>query len=398
MQRQSLCFNQRILSQCSGARTVMGERYAFTAEWYDINASMIKRYQLLFYSADNTVEMFDIKNRRLFLKRSKCERVKLNDLYIGAIVNIHSRQLTIVDFGDEFTTKKLSSIKEKTFGLIKPDCVPSKMGEIIDRIISEGFIICQLKMVQLSSKEAAEFYQEHRGKSFYEKLVDFMASGPVVVFELTGDNAVTRWRELMGPTDSSVARQEAPHTIRAQFGTDVTRDAVHGSDSQEAAKREYDFFFGSKASNLRKNTDRIFQNCTLGLIKPHAVLDGQAGKIITAIRNAGFNISALQLYNMEKANTEELYEVYKGVVAEYSSMVEELTSGPCIALEITGDGAHSLFRELVGPHDPEIARHLRPDTLRAQFGVNKVKNALHCSDLLEDGPLEVEYFFKIMDS
>ena len=373
----------------------MDERYAFIAEWYDINASLIRRYQLLFYPGDNTVEMFDIKNRRLFLKRSKAEHVKLQDLYIGAIVNIHSRQLTIVDFGDEFTTKKLSSSKEKTFGLIKPDCVP-KMGEIFDRIISEGFIICQLKMVQLSSKEAAEFYAEHQGKPFFERLVDFVASGPSVAFELTGDNAISRWRELMGPTDSSVARQEAPHTIRAQFGTDVTRDAVHGSDSQAAAKREADFFFGPKKS-LRKNTASC-RNCTLGIIKPHAVMDGLTGKIISAIVNSGFQISAFQLHYMEKANAEEFYEVYKGVVTEYSSMVEELISGPCVALEITGENAHTAFREFIGPHDPEIARHLRPHTLRAQFGVNKIKNAVHCSDLPEDGPLEVEYFFKILDS
>lgn len=374
----------------------MEERYAFIAEWYDINAALIKKYQVLFYPADTSVEMFDIKNRRLFLKRSKCENVKLRDLYIGGIINIHSRQLTLVEFGDEFTTKKLSSTKEKTFGLIKPDCI-SKMGEIFSRIISEGFIFCQLRMVQLSSKDAAEFYQEHSRKPFYERLVDFMTSGPVVAFEMTGDNAVSRWRELMGPTDSTVARQEAPHTIRAQFGADITRDAVHGSDSLEAAKRESDFFFGPKASRLRKNTASC-QNCTLGIIKPHAVLDGQAGKILASIANAGFNISAIQLHNMEKANTEELYEVYKGVVADYTSMVEELMSGPCIAFEISGENVHALFREFVGPHDPEIARHLRPNTLRAQFGVNKIKNAVHCSDLPEDGPLEVEYFFKILDS
>ena len=377
---------------------MMDERYAFIAEWYDINASLIRRYQVLFYPADNTVEMFDIKNKRLFLKRSKSEHVKLRDLYIGAIVNIHSRQLTIVDFGDEFTTKKLGSAKEKTLGLIKPDCVP-KMGEIFDQITSNRFLICQLKMIQLSPNEAAEFYEEHRGKPFFERLVDFLSRAPVVAFELTGENAISRWREMMGPTDSAVARQEAPHTLRAQFGTDQTHNACHGSDSLSSSKREAEFFLGPKTSALRKNTATC-KNCTLGIIKPHAVMEGLAGKIITEIANSGLGlqISALQLHYMEKANTEEFYEVYKGVVAEYSSMVEELVSGPCIALEITGENAHASFREFVGPVDPEIARHLRPHTLRAKFGQNKIKNALHCSDLPEDGTLEVEYFFKILDS
>ena len=372
----------------------MDERYAFIAEWYDPNASLIRRYQLLFYPGDSSVEMFDIKNRRLFLKRSKCEHLNLKNLFIGAIVNIHSRQLTIIDYGDEFTTKKLKEKKEKTLGIIKPDCL-SKLGDIFDRVMSERFIICQAKMVQLSPKEAGEFYVEHEGKPFYERLINFMTSGPIVAFEITGEEAVTKWREIIGPTDSAVARQDAPRSIRAQFGTDTTRNACHGSDSPESSKREIEFFFGPKSR--RKNTAR-FGDCTLGIIKPHAVMDGLTGKIIKEITAAGLQVTALQLHYMEKANADEFYEVYKGVVAEYNSMVEELTSGPCIAMEISGSNAHATFRELVGPVDPEIARHLRPHTLRAKFGQDKLRNAIHCTDLPDDNILEVEYFFKILDS
>ena len=369
------------------------ERYAFIAEWYDPNASLIRRYQLLFYVVDNTVEMYDLKNRRLFLKRSKCPNVRFTDLFLGAVVNVHSRQLTIVDFGDEFTTKKLRSKKEKTFGLVKPECL-AKTGEILQRINSEGFILTQLKMVQLTEKEAAEFYYEHQGKPFYTRLVKYMAEGPVVAFEIMGSDAVAKWRELLGPTDSSEARQVAPKSIRAQFGTNVTYNACHGSDSQEAAKRESDFVFGEKQ---RQNTAR-FRNSTLGIVKPHAVIGGLTGQIIKEISAAGLEITAIQLHNVEKANAQEFYEVYKGVVAEYNQMVDELSSGPCVALEVSGDNAHGAFRELVGPNDPEIARHLRPHSIRAKFGEDKIKNALHCADLPDDSTLEVEYFFKILDS
>ena len=374
----------------------MDERYAFIAEWYDPNASLIRRYQLHYYTVDCTVEMYDFKNRRLFLKRSKCEHVKLKDLFIGAILNIHSRQLKIVDFGDEFTTKKLKTKKEKTLGIIKPDCL-AKMGEIFDRIACEGFVLCQAKMVQLSLKEAMEFYAEHERKPFFDRLVSFITEGPIVAFEIAGDNALQRWKEILGPTNPADARQEAPTSIRAQFGTANPRNACHGSDSESSAKREAEFFFGAKSN--RKNTAK-FGNCTLAIIKPHAVLDGQSGRIITEITNPslGLQISGLQLHYMEKANTEEFYEVYKGVVSEYSSMVEELTSGPCIAMEITGDNAHAVFREFVGPADPEIARHLRPHTLRSKFGQDKIKNAVHCTDLPDDAILEVEYFFKILDA
>uniref|UniRef100_A0A8D0GGX7 Nucleoside diphosphate kinase-like domain-containing protein n=1 Tax=Sphenodon punctatus TaxID=8508 RepID=A0A8D0GGX7_SPHPU len=120
--------------------------------------------------------------------------------------------------------------------------------------------------------------------------------------------------------------------------------------------------------------------------------------MIKTILDEGFEISALQMFNMERANAEEFYEIYKGVVAEYPEMVTELCSGPCIALEIRQIDPPKVFREFCGPSDPEIARHLRPGTLRALFGKNKIQNAVHCTDLPEDGVLEVQYFFKILDS
>ena len=370
------------------------ERYAFSSEWYDPNASLIRRYQLLFYPADNTVEMFDVKNRRLFLKRSKCPHIQIRDLFIGAVVNIHSRQLTITGFADEFTAKKLKFKKEKTLGLIKPDGVP-KMGEILGRVSEEGFILTQLKMVQLSQKEAEQFYAEHVNQPFFTTLVDYVTKGPVVAFEVMGENAVSRWREVLGPTDSSLARQEAPRSIRAQFGVDKTRNACHGSDSAEAAAREAEFFFSSKQHLT--NTAQL-GDCTLGIVKPHAVLEGVTGPIMKSIASSGLEITAVQLHNMETANAREFYEIYKGVVAEYNQMVDEITSGPCVAMEVSGENAQAAFRELVGPTDPELARHLCPNTLRAKHGKDKIKNALHCTDLPEDSTLEVEYFFKILDS
>ena len=373
------------------------ERYAFLAEWYDPNASLIRKYQLLFYNEDESIEMVDVKNRRLFLKRCHDENVKLKDLFIGAIVNVLSRHLRVVDYADDFTKRKLGSAKEKTLVMIKPDCM-DKMGEILDRVISEGFTICNARMLQLSREEAAEFYAEHEGKEFFERLLNLMTEAPILAFEITGQNAVKKWREILGPTDPCDARRDFPNSIRAQFGVNVTRNACHGSDSLEAAQREIDFYFGANKKPKGRATAK-FSDCTLGIIKPHAVAAGLAGKIIQNIINSGLGleISALQLRCLEKANAEEFHEVYKGVVRESNSMIEELLSGPCIAMEITGADAHSKFRELVGPSDPVIARQLRGGTLRANYGIDKVKNALHCTDLPEDGTLEVQYFFQILN-
>lgn len=368
------------------------ERYAFIADWYDPNAALMRKYQLLYYAKDSTVEMYDIKNRRLFLKRSKCDGVRLNDLHIGAVVNIHSRQLTIKDYADQFTSSRLKSQNEKSLAMVKPDAIDA-VGFIIDTIYQNDFVICNMKMVSLTRSEAEEFYGEHFGKPFFENLIAFITSGPVLAMELKGSNAVTRWRSLIGPTDSISAKREAPNSFRAKFGTDNTRNACHGSDSDKSANREIDFFF---KSSKRRNTARC-SNSTLCIIKPHAITAGAAGKILIAIEGNGFHINALEIFHIERANAEEFFEVYKGVLNEYSKMVDELSSGPCIAVEIRGeDDVHSRFREFVGPSDPEIAKHLRPNTLRARFGSDKVKNAMHCTDLPDDAALEVEYFFKIL--
>ncbi|KXJ13869.1 Nucleoside diphosphate kinase 7 [Exaiptasia diaphana] len=143
------------------------ERFAFLAEWYDPRAALMRKYQLLFYPSDSSVEMYDIKNRRLFLKRSIIDGLKMQDLYIGAIVNIHSRQLTITDFADNFTSSKLKSINEQTLAMIKPDAI-SHLGSIIEMIDKEGLIICQAKMVWMSRQEASEFYSDHASMPYYD--------------------------------------------------------------------------------------------------------------------------------------------------------------------------------------------------------------------------------------
>ena len=104
---------------------------------------------------------------------------------------------------------------------------------------------------------------------------------------------------------------------------------------------------------------------------------------------AGFEISAMEIFQMSRAVIEEFYCVYKGVIPEYLPIIENFTSGPTLALEIRQQNAVNSFRELCGPHDPEIAKHLRPETIRAKFGLDRVRNAVHCTDMSEDGCLEV---------
>ena len=130
---------------------------------------------------------------------------------------------------------------ERTFSIVKPDAVARNLiGKIYDRFESQGLRIIAAKMVRLSTDQAQGFYAEHKERPFYNDLVAYMTSGPVVLQVLEGENAIARNRELMGATNPADA---APGTIRADFAESVEANAVHGSDSPASAEREIGFFF-----------------------------------------------------------------------------------------------------------------------------------------------------------
>lgn len=131
---------------------------------------------------------------------------------------------------------------EQTFSIIKPDAVAKNViGEIVSRFEKNGLRIVASKMLHLSKEQAEGFYAVHRERPFYNDLVSFMISGPVVVQVLEGENAISKNRELMGATNPAEA---APGTIRADFATTVDENAVHGSDAPETAAEEIKYFFG----------------------------------------------------------------------------------------------------------------------------------------------------------
>ena len=130
---------------------------------------------------------------------------------------------------------------ERTLSIIKPDAVAKNViGQIYARFEGAGLKIVASKMVQLSRGEAEQFYGVHKGRPFFEDLVKFMISGPVVIQALEGENAIARHRELMGATDPKKA---AAGTIRADFADSIDANAVHGSDAAETAATEVAFFF-----------------------------------------------------------------------------------------------------------------------------------------------------------
>ena len=131
-----------------------------------------------------------------------------------------------------------------TFSMIKPTALRNNhIGHIINMITDAGFHVVAIKMTRLSKDQARAFYSVHEGKDFFERLVDFMTSGPIVAMILKKDNAVEEYRKLMGSTDPAKA---AEGTIRKLYGTNMTMNAVHGSDSDDNAAIESKFFFAEQ--------------------------------------------------------------------------------------------------------------------------------------------------------
>ena len=281
---------------------------------------------------------YDIKNRRTLLKRSDYPAVTPAHLFIGSELTVYSRKLKITAYGDEFTKGKLEAATERTVATVPMDALPATMTAVT----SNGLRINNMKTVPGDS-------------------------GKAVAIEVVGAGAIATYQGLGCPGTCS--------------------DSAAAADSDAAA------VFGGATPSCASG-----QNCSLALVLPHAVVDGHAGAILDKIGSSGLEISCVQQFSLGRANAAEFLEVYKGVVPEYQKKVIELTAGPVVAVEVCGEDAVAKLREVAGPHDPDIARVVRPGTVRADCGIDKVQNAMHVTDLPEDGQLEVEYFFSMLAS
>ncbi|XP_066900873.1 nucleoside diphosphate kinase homolog 7 [Halyomorpha halys] len=373
------------------------DKYSFHCEWFDTKASLLRRFYLFYFPSDGTIELYDKQRKKKFLNRISVEDISLNDIYVGNTVKVFNRQIKITGYANEYTKRNMGEAMQKVFVLLKPDGIENK-SHIIKAIISNGFKISNLRMMRLSTEIIEMIFPAMKGTQEFLNLLNFLKSGPVIAMELICENAVQRFQELAGPEDPKDAKDLAPQSLRSLYGVDLVHNIFHIADISES-ERLNNYFFGSNPPPSSSETSTVvLKDSTCCVIKPHAVRNGHLGEIMCMIEHEGYSITALQMFYIDNVNAEEFFEVYRGVLQEYPEMVSELISGACLAMEITGMGEKTpkYFRNLVGPSDPEMARQLRPNTLRAIFGENKIKNAMHVTDLPEDSILEVEYFFKIL--
>ncbi|XP_026280816.1 nucleoside diphosphate kinase 7 [Frankliniella occidentalis] len=374
-------------------------RYCFKGEWKEVENCKVTEFLITYFPGDSSIELFDLKKHRLFLKRNKCHQVALKDLFVGNSVNIFSRQITITDYGDSMTKQRLSIKMQKTFGLLQSNQIKN-LGPILEAIQEGGFTIGRMRMISLTREQALVLFKNVKEAVLQNDLVTHTISGPVVVLELLGNNAIQSWADFIGPMDPEEAKRSSPTSLIAKYGHDCSRNGFFASNISEEVEHLLSLFFPERCNPQHQVSSLVanIKNCTCCIVKPHAFQMGLLGPIVSSIQKAGFEITGLRLVLLDHSAAEEFLEIYSTVLPEFPAMVTQLCSGSCVAMEICGKGDNTptQFREFVGPSDPEIAKKLRPNSLRARFGVNKIQNAVHCTDLPDDAELELEYFFRLL--
>lgn len=271
--------------------------------------------------------------------------------------------------------KKKENI-QRTLALIRPEAFASSKDEIIAKIHEAGFTIALSKEVQLSKEQAQEFYREHEGQPYFEQLSEAMSSGPVLALGLARDEAISGWREMLGPQNVDEAQEQAPDSMRAKFVAQSGVNQFHGSDDEEKAKREIEFFFPMQE--------------TVAVIKPGAM--GTKDEIIDKIHEAGFRIAARK----ETTITKEIVELMYPNQTEkeyYGDLVDSMTSGSTMFMVLTREGAVDGWRSFIGDVNPEEAKAKDPNSLRAIFGESTLNNAVHGSSSHDEAKQTMKAIF-----
>jgi nucleoside-diphosphate kinase len=296
----------------------------------------------------NEVEMNDLKTKRKFLKKTKLDpqTLRVSDFTKGATVVLLARELLLVDYADRVTREHLEQNEETINVLVSPS-VYGSIGDVVSSI-EASFPLVDIKSVSGNDDDVCV-------------LLSFRGCGSIA--------------SVSAMVESSPLFS---HGLRA-----CPNDAEVGKN---------------------RLTTATLDNCTCCVIRPHIVKERKVGAVVSDITSRGFTISAMQMVRLDKTASAEFLNVYKGVLPDYVDLVDEMSSGPCLVLEVKkGSRSSSIdeeddiveeFRMACGPWDHSVACELHPESIRAKFGTSSVKNAVHCTDLPKDGKIECGFFFK----
>mmetsp|Transcript_22977 Transcript_22977/g.38338 ORF Transcript_22977/g.38338 Transcript_22977/m.38338 type:complete len:353 (-) Transcript_22977:1176-2234(-) len=340
----------------------------FVVEWFDPMPMMKKTYLLKYYVDQHMVEMVDVKSKKMFLRKSPCPKeISPEEFFIGSKIAIYSRELEIVDYGDKKTRERLHTQVQQCV-VILPQSSVERWGKVIEGF-NGNMLLVRAKSVILSASQADNVCQ----------VLDLPLSnsgdlslGVTLVLVFHGPDGFKRVDDIAGSSGSGA-------------GFYAARNGAQSSELQSTLLDSRDIL-----------PTATFDSCTCCVVKPHAVKAALFGPILTQIVAQGYEVSAVRSLQFERKQAEEFLQVYQGVVPDFADHVTQMCLGVSIALEIRAQEAVSTFRETAGPWQVEYAKELRPQSIRGMFGVEGVRNAVHCTDLPQDGTLECEYVFKVM--
>ena len=355
--------------ECNENDTVL----SFVAEWHDPQSQLLKQYLLIYHVNSSEVEMNDFKTRRKFLKRTKLPpTLNHSDFIKGQQIILLSRKLKLVDYADKATRKLLEDKEERMTILVSPS-LNGSIGDIVMNIEREDLALVDIKSFRFTPSDINEAMQLLPRMD----LQDLSSSSPFVALSFRGSDSVASVRALV---------KSFP----------FCKGVVCPREGEE--KEFSDFFL-----NQHRSTTATFEDCSCAVIRPHIIKECLFGQVFNDILARGFIITAIQMFRLDKETAAEFLAVYKGVFPQYIELVNEMSSGSLIAMEVKRDSNSDLtgdvvedFRAHAGPWDYSVASELYPQSIRAKFGRSTVANGLHCTDLPKDGVIECEYFFKVL--
>ena len=326
--------------------------------------------------------MKEFPSNQKLLKRTKVPKsLSSKDFQLGSQIVLFSRDLLLVKYADNCTAQLEDQKASEEVIAIVPSTLLKKIGNIISELEQNRLKLVACKSLFLNQVLS---YIEDKGLELKFNMPDKVSNGLVIVLAFQGNNSI-----------------DIIHDFSEQW------EAVYGKVvcvvTREAVNQVYDLLLHPTHNTTAQFIDGRSTCC---VIKPHIIKSHKCGDLIDKIMKGDmYEISAIQLFYLDRSTCSDFFSAYNNIITGWKEMMDQLCSGPILAMEVLqkdyvkDNDAVTNFRKLVaGPYDVNIAKELFPLSIRAIFGVNNVQNAIHCTDLSEDGVAEVSYFFQLLAS
>ncbi|XP_048193072.1 thioredoxin domain-containing protein 3 [Perognathus longimembris pacificus] len=333
-------------------------------------------------SSDSQNESESQPTSRMIKKKRDSLQEYLERQRISQFCEVEDTPSNVTKFLDTFfpNFKAMQNIKlQRTLALLRPDLLQYRKDDVLSIIKKEGFKILMQRQLVLSEEEAKTLCKEYESEDYYEKLIPYMTSGPSLALVLLRENGLEYWKQLLGPKSLDTVSEYVLESLCAQFATEeLPINQLYGSNSIETAEEEIEHFFPLTS--------------TLAVIKPHVSRE-QREEILKIIKDSGFDLTMMKELILSKEDTDKIYftitgkDFYKDVVAIFAE-------GPSWIMVLTKWNAVSDWRQIMGPVNPEEAKLLSPDSLRAKYGINILRNAVHGSSNDLDATMSIDKIFE----